>query len=321
MKNCCISPIAELGTDKYGNRIFVKREDLIPFSFGGNKVRIAYEFIADAKRQEKNCLIGYGNVRSNLCRVLANMCAAEGLPCHIISQTEESCSKTANSSLVELCGAKIHYCEKSNVAETVDAVLGECRKAGLDPYYIYGDRYGKGNEHVPVSAYVKVADEILRQQEEIGAVFDYVFLGTGTGMTQAGLISGFLGKKKAPEIIGVSVSRAAESEEKIIANYVEAYLRSENSPAYAMLRREDIAGRVHITDRYLCGGYGAMNEEVKNTVEAAFRTYGMPLDYTYTGKAFYGMKGYIRECGLKNAGILFMHTGGAPLFFDELFCV
>lgn len=33
------------------NLIFVKREDLLPFSFGGNKVRIALEFINDMYAQ------------------------------------------------------------------------------------------------------------------------------------------------------------------------------------------------------------------------------------------------------------------------------
>ena len=44
----------------------------------------------------------------------------------------------------------------------------------------------------------------------------------------------------------------------------------------------------------------------------------MPLDGTYTGKAFYGMKQYIGEHGLQGKNILFLHTGGTPLFFDGM---
>ena len=44
--------------------------------------------------------------------------------------------------------------------------------------------------------------------------------------------------------------------------------------------------------------------------------YGIPLDETYTGKAFMGMSEYIYEISDKN--ILFIHTGGTPLFFDAL---
>ena len=46
--------------------------------------------------------------------------------------------------------------------------------------------------------------------------------------------------------------------------------------------------------------------------------YGMPLDSTYTGKAFMGMKDYIEKESLKGKQILFIHTGGTPLFFDDI---
>ena len=46
------------------------------------------------------------------------------------------------------------------------------------------------------------------------------------------------------------------------------------------------------------------------------KNYGIPLDATYTGKAFMGMTEYIKE--IKERNILFIHTGGTPLFFDAL---
>ena len=45
------TPIHRLNI-KSNNAIYVKREDLLPFSFGGNKVRIAQELFFDMK--EKN---------------------------------------------------------------------------------------------------------------------------------------------------------------------------------------------------------------------------------------------------------------------------
>ena len=43
---------------------------------------------------------------------------------------------------------------------------------------------------------------------------------------------------------------------------------------------------------------------------------GLPLDPTYTGKAFWGMKQYIEEHQLQDCYVLFIHTGGTPLFYD-----
>lgn len=68
------------------NDIYIKRDDLLPFSFAGNKVRIVLEFIFDMKKQAKDCIIGYGNVRSNLSRALANLCYEFKIPCHIPSR-------------------------------------------------------------------------------------------------------------------------------------------------------------------------------------------------------------------------------------------
>ena len=42
------------------------------------------------------------------------------------------------------------------------------------------------------------------------------------------------------------------------------------------------------------------------------------MDGTYTGKAFLGMEHYIEEHQISGKKILFIHTGGTPLFYDWL---
>lgn len=108
-----ITPLYELYNDDNKNHIFIKREDLIPFSFGGNKVRIAQEFINDLIRQNINCLIGYGNPKSNLSRALSNLCYINNIECHIVCPLEDYvCEKTFNKKLTVLCNAKFHICKK-----------------------------------------------------------------------------------------------------------------------------------------------------------------------------------------------------------------
>ena len=63
-------------------------------------------------------------------------------------------------------------------------------------------------------------------------------------------------------------------------------------------------------------GYGKEDNRVKQTIETVLKTYGIPLDATYTGKAFMGMAEYLKE--IQGQKVLFIHTGGTPLFFDEL---
>lgn len=77
---------------------------------------------------------------------------------------------------------------------------------GIKPYYIYGDKFGHGNEAVPVRAYEKVYREILEQEEQMGIRFDYIFLPTGTGMTQSGLLAGkLIARRSNHKVISISV--------------------------------------------------------------------------------------------------------------------
>ena len=45
------TPLYELFQDEQRNRIFIKRDDLLPDSLGGNKVRIAEAFSGTWKRE------------------------------------------------------------------------------------------------------------------------------------------------------------------------------------------------------------------------------------------------------------------------------
>ena len=54
-------------------------------------------------------------------------------------------------------------------------------------------------------------------------------------------------------------------------------------------------------------------EENKSRSQAFFTV----DDLTYVGKGYYGMVQEIRRLGLRNERILFLHTGGTPLFFDS----
>lgn len=296
------TPVIQIPDEK--NSIYVKRDDLLPFSFGGNKVRIALEFINDMKKQGKDCIVGYGNARSNLSRALANLCYRFKIPCHIISPADEDGTRidTYNSKMVLSCDAKFHYCKKTNVKETVESILKDIRKEGLKPYYIYGDSTGKGNEHTPMLAYAKLYEEIKGQ-------YDYIFLATGTGMTQGGLLAGKAINNGAEKIIGISVARSAAQEIEVLCKSLECF-------SDRIQRIENY--EINVEDAYLCDGYGTYNRQIEKTIHQQLTCNGMPLDPTYTGKAFWGMQDYLNRKCITGKKVLFIHTGGTPLFFDYM---
>ena len=71
-------------------------------------------------------------------------------------------------------------------------------------------------------------------------------------------------------------------------------------------------------DQYTGDGYGKDSAEIELIIRESMLKYGIPLDSTYTAKAFLGMKKYIKEEKIVSKNILFIHTGGTPLFFDDL---
>ena len=61
------TPIQKSGLRVNNCNIYIKRDDLIPYSFGGNKVRIAFEFYNDLVSKGYDTIVGYGSPESNLC--------------------------------------------------------------------------------------------------------------------------------------------------------------------------------------------------------------------------------------------------------------
>lgn len=309
------APIQKSNISINKNNIFYLREDMIPFSFGGNKVRIAEEFFEDMKKQGGNALIGYGNARSNLCRVLANMCYAEKIPCCIISPADDDGKQvmTNNHRLVDMCKAQVVYCKKSNVACTVREVMDGYQKKGFIPYYIYGNEFGVGREAVPVRAYVEVIKNVVEFEDKTNTHFDYIIHASSTGMTQAGIICGATLLEKDYQIVGISTARKKEQEILILEKYIETYMNEQGMDAESALKR------ICFEEQWICGGYGKYNNDILETIIKVYQNDGVPLDPTYTGKAFWGMKEYLKKQTITGKNVLFIHTGGTPLFFDTLY--
>ncbi|MDB1944577.1 pyridoxal-phosphate dependent enzyme [Clostridium tertium] len=306
-----LSSIQSLVYTDGNNKFYMKRDDLLPFSFGGNKVRIAEKYFNDMEIKKCNCIITYGSSQSNLCRVIANMAKQKNIDCYVVSPVDESEKKNTNNAiLVSLSEANIIKCSKNNVANTINDLIKNLKKLGKKPYYIYGDIYGKGNEIVPMYAYFEAYEEIKEYEKQHSVKFDYIFHASGTGTTQSGLISGMLKNNDMKKIIGISIARLEEQQKKNIFDNVTLFTGIKN--------KELIDNSINFQDKYICGGYGKYNEEIVNIVRWVLTSDAIPLDLTYTGKAFWGMNEYLKENEVIGKNILFIHTGGLPIFFDNL---
>ena len=308
------TPIHEISSLFYNeNTMYMKRDDLQPFSFGGNKVRIARRILEDMYASGCDTLITYGNKRSNLCRVTTNMCAALGVKCYMISVTDDDhgVKKAFNGEMAHLFKAEVVECAKADVDATVVKVKETVIENGGKPYYI--------NEAKAVvnqaSTYINVYSEIIEQSKEFGG-FDYIFCASGSGTTQAGLILGKLMHtdcENGPKIVGISTARVYERGVMKLNEHINGYFdfNGKEKPS-----NDKISAEINLSTDYLCGGYTFFDEDIKNACTDMLIKNGIELDPTYTGKAYVGCEKYLRDNGIKGKKVLFIHTGGLPLFFD-----
>ena len=110
------SPVQELSSLRRalggGPRLLVKRDDGIPFAFGGNKVRKMSLVAAAALSQGADTLITCGGVQSNHARVTAITAAKLGLRCILVANTPGGLRPdrlSGNALLNELAGAEVRY--------------------------------------------------------------------------------------------------------------------------------------------------------------------------------------------------------------------
>lgn len=323
------------GLGKMGNNdLYIKREDLIPYSFGGNKARKGILFFREIEAGDYDCVVTYGSSHSNHCRIIANMAAKRNMSCYIIGPSEVS-EVTSNSTLMKLFGAKFTFVPVNEVHDTIENKLAELRNQGMKPYFIPGGGHG----NTGTQAYVDCYTEISEYEKANDIHFDYIFFASGTGTTHAGLVAGQLMEEteagcfeadstpggaqklnKARNIIGISIARKNPRGRDVVIDSIMEYLKdspilSKNDSSTIDLEIEE---RTIFVDDYTGDGYGQNSDEIAEIIKSVMINYGIPLDSTYTGKAFLGMIKYIEEKAIEGKKILFIHTGGTPLFFDDL---
>ncbi len=311
------------------NRFYIKREDLIPYSHGGNKVRFADAYLKDMAEKGCDAMIIFGNISSNLCRILSQACNERGIPCSFVNNIDDVDpeEESANARMIRSCITREYPCRKQNIADVVETAMNDFTAAGYKPYYIHGNKFGQGGAMPPVASYADVYFEILKQERETGRRFDYIFLASSTNASQSGLIAGQLLAKAETEkegtfppkkIVGISVNRKKERATEVIRGNLTEFVQKNTAFSEAFRNSDEwpalLESEICLEDAYLSGGYGIANEQIRAVSRRMYETTGLKLDWTYTAKAFTGMLSYLEENGISGKDILFIHTGGTVLF-------
>ncbi len=295
-----------------GPDIYIKRDDLLGLTSGGNKTRKLEFLVADALEQGADTLITCGAVQSNHCRLTLAAAVKEGLKCRLVLE-----ERVAGSYNPEASGNNFLYrlldVEKITVVPGGSDMMAEMQKvaeelsaAGRKGYVIPGG----GSTPIGATGYVACAEEILTQLFEMGLSIDRVVCASGSTGTHAGLVTGLCGNNANMPVVGINVSRTKQVQEPMVYDLVQ------RTAEFLGVKTEIPKNAVECFGNYVGPGYSLPTAGMAEAVRLLARTEGILLDPVYTGKAMAGLidlvrKGYFK----KEEKILFVHTGGSPALY------
>lgn len=292
--------------------IYIKRDDLLGLTFGGNKTRKLEFLVADALLHGADTLITCGAVQSNHCRLTLAAAVKEGLKCRFVLEEKVPGSykpeASGNNLLFNLLGIEAITVVPagSNMMEAMQSVAKEVVKLGRKPYIIPVG----GSNAIGATGYVACAEEILAQSFDRGINFDHIITTSGSAGTHAGLLVGFYGNSSNIPIVGISVSKKSDTLENLVFDLAQQ-TASRLGVKYSIPRDS-----VTCFDEYIGPGYSLPTKEAVHAIKLLAQTEGILLDPVYTGKAMAGLidlskQGYFK----KGSNVLFVHTGGSPALY------
>lgn len=295
-----------------GPDLYIKRDDLLGLTLGGNKTRKLEFLVADALAQGADTLITVGAVQSNHCRLTLAAAVKEGLKCRLVleERVPNSYKKEAsgNNFLFQMLGTEKITVHKAgeDLNAAMQAEVEELSKEGRKGYIIPGG----GSNKLGALGYVSCAEEILQQSFDMGLNINELVCSSGSGGTHAGLVTGFVGNNANIPITGIS-TRAA-SEPQIDKLHKLASETADSLGVSGGISRDAFT----VLDDYVGEGYSLPTDSMIEAINLFAQLEGILLDPVYTGKTAAGFIDLVRKGHFdKDANVLFLHTGGSPALF------
>jgi len=287
-----------------GVRLLVKRDDAIPFGFGGNKIRKLAFVAARAKADGADTLITAGGVQSNHARATAAAAAKFGMRAMLVTNGAPPAKPSANALLDRLLGAEVvHVATGRERTPKMSELADRLRTEGRRPFVI------PIGASTPLGAlgFVLAIAELMDQLPAPDAIVH----SSSSGGTQAGLVAGcrLLGLKT--RVIGISADAASASLQTDVAAIVDGI-----AELLSLGRALESGTPIEVDDSFVGAGYGIPTEQSTEAIELCARTEALFLDPTYTSKAMAALISYVRQQKfMKGQTVLFWHTGGQVALF------
>lgn len=259
----------------------IKREDLIHLFVSGNKFRKLKYNLLQAKAENKTTLLTFGGAFSNHIAAVAYAGKEQGFKTIGIIRGEELFNKIEENPTLKFAqenGMEFEFVSRENYRLKSDESYIKNLKEKFGNFYLVPE--GGTNELA-----VKGCEEILTNED---AVFNYVCCAVGTGGTISGLINSALPNQK---ILGFPALKG-----DFLNDEIRIFAKKDNW---------------NLISDYHFGGYGKVNLELIEFINAFFEENKVPLDPIYTGKMVFGVIDLIHKNYFPaHSKILLIHTGG-----------
>ena len=290
--------------------VWIKREDLLPLAFGGNKLRNLEFLVGAALAEGADSLITSGRRWSNHARLTAAAGAKAGLAVHLVLSGPALDPPNPAVKLDELLGATIHQALSDDRVERealVRQVAEDDRAAGRRPYVIGVGGSGVVGAVGQVLAGMELADGAAAR----GFIADELVVASATGGTQAGLLVGLHAAGALTGVRGFAVARPSRELRPVIVA-----LMAELGAVAGLATVPD--DQIILADDQLGSGYGRPTEASSEATRLLARTEGILVDPIYTAKALAGLVALARAGELDGRRVVFWHAGGTPGLFEPL---
>lgn len=292
-----------------GPHIYIKRDDLLGLSAGGNKTRKLEFLVADALSKGADTLITCGAVQSNHCRLTLSAAVKEGMKCRLVLEERIPGSfdpaAGGNIFLFHLLGVDdISVVPQGADLPTAmqgvaDGLISQGRKGYMIPV--------GGSNAIGATGYVACAQEIMAQSFDMDLRLDALVCASGSAGTQAGLVTGCYGCNMNIPVLGINVGGPKARQEEMVYDLVQETARRVG--VATQIPRDAVT----CFDGFVGPGYSVPTPEMAEAVKLLAGTEGILLDPVYTGKAMAGLISLVREGRFKpDDHVLFVHTGGTP---------
>ncbi|KAF2082851.1 1-aminocyclopropane-1-carboxylate deaminase/D-cysteine desulfhydrase [Flavobacterium sharifuzzamanii] len=259
----------------------IKREDLIHPFVSGNKFRKLKYNLLQAKAENKKTLLTFGGAFSNHIAAVAYAGKEQGFKTIGIIRGEELLDKIEENPTLKFAqenGMQFEFVSREEYRLKNEESFIEKLQDKFGDFYLVPE--GGTNELA-----VKGCEEILTDED---SVFNYVCCAVGTGGTISGLINNSLQNQK---ILGFPALKG-----DFLNDEIRIFAKKDNW---------------NLISDYHFGGYGKINLELIEFINAFFEETKVPLDPIYTGKMVFGVIDLINKNYFPaHSKILLIHTGG-----------